>query len=470
MSKPSIKTITVNTLLTVILVAAFIMTIIITLSFRSLSQKIVKNQALTVSEIIKAGLTSHMKSGVMDKREYFLEEIKSVHNINNINIIRSPAVIEQFGAGNKLEKELDAVTKTVLETKEPIYILDEYSLTPNIRAIIPYVASSKGKLNCTNCHNVNEGVILGAVDIELDLTEYRNIAMWVITLILSISFMLMLLIIANIYRTMQKHVKDPLESLVGRAKEAYLDHKPMDEERFDTIEFRNVAKEINLFNSDIIKTQKLIEEKNVELVSMNDEIEGTLRETIFTMGVIEEQRSKETKNHTKRVTEYCKLLATKFGLPDREVELVTAASPLHDIGKIAITDYILLKSDKLTNEEFDIIKAHTKIGHSMLVHSKRDILQAAAIIALQHHEKWDGTGYPNGLKGEAIHIYGRIAALADVFDALSTARSYKEAWPMENIIDKIKKGSGEHFDPAIVNIFLENIDEFMKIKEEYGAV
>lgn len=469
MLKPSIKTITVNTLLTVILVAAFVMTIIITLSFRSLSQKIVKNQALTVSEVIKAGLTSHMKAGIMGKREYFLEEIKSVHNINRINIIRSPEVIKQFGIGNNLEREMDALTKTVFETKQPVFVLDEYSLTPHIRAIIPYAASSEGKLICTSCHNVNEGVVLGAVDIELDLTEYRNIALWVISLILSISFMLMLLIIVNIFKTVQRHVKDPLETLVNKAREAYLDNKPVDEKHFETIEFSNVAKEINLFNLDIIKTQKLLEEKNVELVSMNDEIEETLRETVFTMGVIEERRSKETNNHTKRVTEYCKLIATKLGLPDRDVELVTAASPLHDIGKIAITDYILLKSSKLTEEEFDIIKAHTKIGHSMLVHSRRDILQAAAIIALQHHEKWDGSGYPNGLKGEEIHIYGRIVALADIFDALSTARSYKEAWSMEKIIDIIKGEEGKHFDPAIVNIFFENIDGFVKIKEKYGT-
>lgn len=469
MLKPSIKTITVNTIITVILVAAFVMTIIITLSFRSLSQSIVKNQALTVSEIIKAGLTSHMKAGVMDKRAYFLEEIKFVHNVNSINIIRSPEVIKQYGAGNNLEKEMDALTQTVFEAKQPVFVLDEYSLTPHIRAIIPYAATTEGKLICTDCHNVKKGTILGAVDIEMDLTEYRNIALWVISLILSISFLLMLLIIANIFKTVQRHVKTPLESLVDKARVAYVDNKPVDEEHFETIEFRNVAKEINLFNLDIINTQKLIKEKNVELVSLNNEIEETLRETVFTMGVIEEQRSKETKNHTKRVTEYCKLIATKLGLPEREVELVTAASPLHDIGKIAITDYILLKSGKLTEEEFDIIKTHTKIGHSMLVHSKRDILQAAAIIALQHHEKWDGTGYPNGLKGEEIHIYGRIVALADTFDALSTARSYKEAWSIEKTIDVIKKGKGKHLDPAIVNIFFENIDEFVKIREKYDT-
>lgn len=469
MLKPSIKTITVNTLLTVILSAALAMTVIIGVSFRALSHKIVKNQALATSDIIKAGLTSHMKAGIMDKREYFLEEIKSVHNISSIHIIRSPEVVKQFGAGKGLEKETDAVTKKVFETKRPVFLLDEYSLSPRIRAIIPYMASREGSFICTSCHAVNEGTVLGAVDIEMDLTEYRNIAFWVLSVIIIISLLLVVMIIVNIFRTVQRHVKDPLESLVYKAKEAYLDKKPVDEEHFETIEFRNVAKEINLFNSDIIRTQKLIEEKNVELVSLNDEIEETLRETVFTMGVIEEQRSKETKNHTKRVTEYCRLIAAKIGLPSNEVDLITAASPLHDIGKIAITDYILLKSAKLTPDEFEIIKNHTKIGHSMLVHSKRDILRAAAVIALQHHEKWDGSGYPNGFRGEEIHIYGRIVALADVFDALSTARSYKEAWTMERIIDVIRDGNGKHFDPVMVDIFFGNMDEFVKIKDQYGT-
>lgn len=458
-----------NTLLTVIIAAGLIMTVIMGFSFRALSHRIIKNEAVASADIVKAGLTSHMKAGIMDRRQYFLEEIRTVRNISHISIIRSPEVIKQFGAGIADEKGIDSITQRVFQEKAPVFVLDEYSLTPHIRAIVPYIATSEGKLNCLGCHNVNSGTVLGAVDIELDVTEYRNVALFILSAILFISFVLVLMIIANIFRTMQRHVKDPLETLVFKAREAYDNQKPVDEEQFETLEFLNVAREINLFNSDIIKTQTLLEEKNQELVLLNDEIEDTMRETVFTMGVIEEQRSKETKNHTKRVTEYCRLISSKLGMPAYEVDLITSAAPLHDIGKIAITDYILLKSDKLTPQEFEIIKDHTRIGNSMLVHSRRDILKAAAIIALEHHEKWDGSGYPNGLKGEGIHIYGRIVALADVFDALSTTRSYKNAWPVEKVLDTIREGSGTHFDPAVVDVFFSNLDEFLKIKEQYGT-
>ena len=465
--KPSVKTITVRTLLIVILVAGFIMTIIIGLGFRGLSHKIVKNQAVAAAELVKAGLTSHMKAGMMDKRDYFLTEINSLKNINSIKIIRSNEVNNQFGTGRKLEEDMDAFSRSVINSGKTGFKLDEFGMTPHIRAIVPLIASKEGNLSCITCHNVKEGTVLGAVDIEMDLTEYRNVAIIVMSIIAVLSLLFVVLIIVNTFKTVQQHVKDPLESLINKAKEAYIDRKPVREEDFKSQEFESVAREINLFNADIVKHHILLEEKNEELISLNDEIEETLRETVFAMGVIEEQRSKETRNHTKRVTEYCKLLATKLGLPESEISLITAAAPLHDIGKIGISDYILLKSGKLTDEEFEIMKSHTKLGHSMLIHSKRDILQSAAIVSSQHHEKWDGTGYPEGLKGEEIHIFGRISAVADVFDALSTKRAYKEAWPIEKIIAQFKEDRAKHFDPALIDVFLDNIDDFIKISEQY---
>jgi len=466
--KPSVKTITVRTLLLVILVAGFTMTIIIGIGFRVLSHRIVKDQTVSTSELVKAGLTSHMKAGMMDKRDYFLAEINSLKNINSIKIIRSDEVNNQFGKGRKLEEDMDAFSRSVFNSRQIKFKLNEFSMNPNIRAVIPLIASKEGSLSCITCHNVKEGAVLGAVDIEMDLTEYRNVALIVMTIIAGLSLLFVVLIIFNTFRTVQQHVKDPLESLISKAKKAYLNRKPLEEKDFQSQEFENVAKEINLFNADIVKNHKMLEEKNEELISLNDEIEETLRETVFAMGVIEEQRSKETRNHTRRVTEYCKLLATKLGLPEREIALITAAAPLHDIGKIGISDYILLKNGKLTDEEFDIMKDHTKLGHSMLIHSKRDTLQAAAIISSQHHEKWDGTGYPEGLKGEDIHVFGRITAVADVFDALSTERPYKEAWPVEKILSQFKKDRTKHFDPALVDILLDNVDEFVKISEQYA--
>jgi len=198
-----------------------------------------------------------------------------------------------------------------------------------------------------------------------------------------------------------------------------------------------------------------------------DEIDKTHREIIFTLGEIAEARSKETGNHVKRVSEYSRLLAHKLGLQKNEVDLIALASPVHDIGKISIPDYILNKPGKLTLEEFEIIKTHATVGYEMLNNSRRPILQAAATIALQHHEKWDGTGYPNQLSGTHIHIFGRIVALADVFDALGSDRVYKKAWPLDKIIEYIQSERGHHFDPAIIDIFMENLSDFLEIRTTF---
>ncbi|HEC15832.1 MAG TPA: HD domain-containing protein [Sedimenticola sp.] len=468
MLKPSIKTVTTKKLLTFLILAAVMMTVVIAFNFRALSHNIVKNEATAVSEIIKAGLTAHMKAGIMDKRDYFLNEIKTAHDINRIAIIRGPAVNRQFGSG-RLEKEMGPLAEKVFRTRTPEFIIDDFGATPTIRAIIPYIASMQGGLNCLGCHKVEEGTVLGAVDIELDVTKYRTMASWILMVLLVASLALILLIVMNTLRTVQVYIKDPLESLIERARVAYEKHKPVNPERFSTLEFENVAKEINLFNRDIIANQELLKQLNHSLVELNNEIEDTLRETVFTMGVIEEQRSKETKNHTRRVTEYSRLLASRLGLPERDVELIASAAPLHDIGKLGIPDEILLKPGKLSEKEFEAMQNHTAIGYSMLAHSERDILKAAAVIAHQHHEKWDGTGYPWGLQGEDIHIYGRIVGLVDVFDALLSRRHYKAAWPLDEVVAWIKKESGRHFDPALVDVLLENVDEFAAIGARYGS-
>lgn len=148
-------------------------------------------------------------------------------------------------------------------------------------------------------------------------------------------------------------------------------------------------------------------------------------------------------------------------------EKLRMASPMHDIGKLAIPDSILNKPGKLTQEEFETMKMHASLGYEMLKNSKRDIIKIGAIIALQHHEKYNGTGYPAGLKGEDIHLYGRISAISDVFDALGSKRVYKEAWELDRIIALFKEERGQHFDPILVDLFLNNLDEFLKIKEKF---
>jgi HD-GYP domain-containing protein (c-di-GMP phosphodiesterase class II) len=202
-----------------------------------------------------------------------------------------------------------------------------------------------------------------------------------------------------------------------------------------------------------------------EILELNDEVEATQREVVFTMGAIAEERSKETANHVKRVAEYSLILARFYGLSLEESLLLKNASPMHDIGKIGIPDAILNKPGRFTDEEFNVMKSHSEIGYRMLKHSKRSILKAAAILAYQHHERWDGKGYPQGLKGNEIHIYGRITAVTDVFDALDSDRVYKKAWPLTKIISFFEEQRGKQFDPELIDIFLDNLEHFLAAKE-----
>ncbi len=202
-----------------------------------------------------------------------------------------------------------------------------------------------------------------------------------------------------------------------------------------------------------------------EITDLNTEIEDTQREVVFTMGSIGESRSKETGNHVKRVAEYSKLLALYYGLDEAEAELLKQASPMHDIGKVAIPDAILNKPGRFNEEERAIMDTHAALGYEMLKHSNRPLLKTASIVAYEHHEKWDGSGYPRGLSGEDIHIYGRITALADVFDALGSNRVYKKAWEDEKIFAFFAEEKGKHFDPRLIEIFFSHLDEFLAIRE-----
>ncbi|MCB9097302.1 MAG: response regulator [Aliarcobacter sp.] len=204
-----------------------------------------------------------------------------------------------------------------------------------------------------------------------------------------------------------------------------------------------------------------------ELFNLNEEIQSTQKEIIYKMGEIGETRSKETGNHVKRVAEYSKLLATLYGLDEQQANILLVASPMHDIGKVGIPDSILKKPGKLTTEEFEIMKEHAMIGYNILKDSNREILKAAAIVAKEHHEKWNGSGYPFGLKGEEIHIYGRITAIADVFDALGSERCYKKAWEDEKIFELFRNQRAKHFDPKLIDLFFDNIQQFNDIRDKY---
>lgn len=204
-----------------------------------------------------------------------------------------------------------------------------------------------------------------------------------------------------------------------------------------------------------------------DTIVLNKEIIDTQKEVVLTLGEVVETRSKETAYHVKRVAEISRLMAAKIGLNEDDCELIRMASPMHDVGKIGIPDAILNKPAKLTSEEYEIIKNHTIIGHDILKSSGRKILQAAAVIALQHHEWWNGEGYPHKIKGDEIHIFSRITSIVDVFDALSHKRVYKDAWSGDTVLDFIKKGSGTQFDPELVKVFFDSIADIMKIVDEY---
>ena len=202
-------------------------------------------------------------------------------------------------------------------------------------------------------------------------------------------------------------------------------------------------------------------------VKLMQEVQETQREVVFTMGAVGESRSKETGNHVKRVAEYSKILALACGLNDEEAELLKQASPMHDIGKVAIPDAILNKPGRFNDAEREIMNTHAELGYAMTNTSVRPLLKAASIVAHEHHEKWDGTGYPQGISGEDIHIYGRITAIADVFDALGSDRVYKKAWNDEKILKLFKEESGKHFDPNLIELFFEKLDDIFKIRDKF---
>lgn len=204
-----------------------------------------------------------------------------------------------------------------------------------------------------------------------------------------------------------------------------------------------------------------------EVLKATEEIRQRERETIVRLSKAAEFRDPETGGHIQRMAHYAWLIAVRLGLPPEQQELLLEAAPMHDVGKVAIPDHILLKPGRLTPEEFEVMKQHAAKGHQILAGSSSPLLQMAAVIALTHHEKYDGSGYPNGLRGESIPLVGRIVAVADVFDALTSARPYKPAWEVDRAVEHMRRLSGEHFDPRCVEAFLDRFDEVLAVRERF---
>lgn len=461
-SKKSLKHILGKDLVVVSLFLMAVVIIVVGYGLRTLVINTLEDKAVDIAQVVKAGLTAHMKSDMIGKREYFLSEIASLHEVKSLFVIRSEAVNRQFGMGGTMEKAPDAESLKVFLEKKPRFLLNEFSGVE--RVLYPYIADSTGSLNCLSCHDVEEGHVLGVLDMEFDFSEYRNLAFFYIVFIIFILAMFFILVYLRLWRRIHRSVLDPLNSLIVFFRRSGDSLADMDAMVFKNEEMNAIARDINMLLNTIKNKNSEISRKNIELTKLSTEVEFLVNETLFTLGSVAEMRSEDSKNHIIRVSKYSRLLATRYGLDKKEAELVSLASTMHDLGKIAIPDGVLLKPGKLSEPEFEVMKSHARQGYEMLKNSERPALRASATIALEHHEKWDGSGYPEGKKGEAIHLYARIVAIADVYDALSSNRCYKQAWESDRVYRYIASMKGIQFDPALTDILLQEWPVFESIR------
>ncbi|HKK91278.1 MAG TPA: HD domain-containing phosphohydrolase [Desulfobacteraceae bacterium] len=222
--------------------------------------------------------------------------------------------------------------------------------------------------------------------------------------------------------------------------------------------------EIKAFQMDL---HHMVEQKTSQLQHALKELDKAHLEAILHLSAAAEYKDDDTASHILRMSGFAALIARHMGLKESLVECIRISSPMHDVGKIGIPDDILLKPGKLTSEEWEIMKTHARIGGQILRAGDSDYMVMGTTIAMTHHEKWNGSGYPNHLSGEDIPLVGRICAVADVFDALTSERPYKEAFSVEKSIDIMNQGRGSHFDPAVLDIFLKNLDEVIRIKDRH---
>jgi len=241
---------------------------------------------------------------------------------------------------------------------------------------------------------------------------------------------------------------------------------------FDITDFRLRVKNAMKISKyqDMLKDKKLlleteVNEKTKELQNALLQVQESEKDIISILSKMAEYRDNETSMHTIRVGEMSALLAFKLGWSSDDVELMRLAAPMHDVGKVGISDNILLKPEKLEDDEFEVMKGHASIGYTILSQKKTPLLELAAEIANTHHEKYDGSGYPNGLSAEDIPLCGAIVAVVDVFDALLSERPYKKSFSLEKTLQIIKEGSSSHFDPELVTLFIDSLDEVLAIRE-----
>ena len=222
---------------------------------------------------------------------------------------------------------------------------------------------------------------------------------------------------------------------------------------------------VRLMHKQVKKQNALLEET---VKQRTQELYDTRREVINRLGLAAEYRDNETGNHIIRMSQFSHRLALEYGLSEAQAEIILNAAPMHDIGKIGIPDSVLLKPGKLDPDEWEIMRSHVTIGAKILSGQQSELMDVARLIALHHHEKWDGTGYPANLKGEEISIEGRICAIADVFDALLSERPYKKPWTVEKTLALIEEEAGKHFDPTLAPLVRKILPELLIIREKYS--
>jgi putative two-component system response regulator len=225
----------------------------------------------------------------------------------------------------------------------------------------------------------------------------------------------------------------------------------------------------NILEVRILHNQIRQQNENLEnaVIKRTQELVDSRLEIIQRLGVAAEYKDNETGNHVLRMSKFSQLLAKAAGLSDELADIILHTAPMHDIGKIGIPDRVLLKPGKLDSEEWEIMQSHVTIGGEILSGSDSELMVTARNIALSHHEKWDGSGYPNGTSGEDIPIEGRICAICDVFDALTSERPYKEAWPIEKAMNLIREESGRHFDPTLTILFENILDDILYYRSQH---
>lgn len=236
---------------------------------------------------------------------------------------------------------------------------------------------------------------------------------------------------------------------------------------FDQLEVLQRIKnllEVRLLHKQVLDHNLKLE---LEVRKRTEELEQSRLEIIARLGRAAEYKDNETGNHILRMSHFAGLLAKAANLGEKFSASIELAAPMHDIGKIGIPDYILLKPGKLDDDEWEIMKTHVDIGADLLAGTDVPLLSMARNIALTHHEKWDGSGYPRGLKAEEIPIEGRICAICDVFDALTSERPYKRAWPIEDALQYLRQQAGSHFDPDLIPLFEKILDEVLTFRVQH---